>query len=230
VRGALGVPELTSLSNAIETAAARLRKLVASKGAGVIAGLASPHATNEDLFAFRRFLDALGTETAGVPVILGPSDDLLVKAEKAANAAGARALGFGDARAVLDRLRSGGVDALVAMGHDVLDASYLGGVEPLQKLDTLIVLDTHRSALESVAHVVFPTRVAAEKHGTLTNHAGRVQAVRPAIEPAWEALAEGEVITRLGHALGLPNWPAHWDARAAQRELAKAHPALAETA
>jgi NADH-quinone oxidoreductase subunit G len=230
VRGSLGVPELTSLQVAIETAAARLRKLVASKGAGVIAGLASPHATNEELFAFRRFLDALGTETAGVAVIQGPSDDLLLKAEKAANAAGARALGFGDARAVLDRLRSGGVDALVAMGHDVLDARYLGGVEPLQKLDTLIVLDTHRSALESVAHVVFPTRVAAEKHGTLTNHAGRVQAVRPAIEPAWEALAEGEVITRLGHALGLPNWPAHWDARAAQRELAKAHPALAETA
>ena len=92
------------------------------------------------------------------------------------------------------------------------------------------MLDTHRSALESVAHVVFPTRVAAEKHGTLTNHAGRVQAVRPAVEPAWEALAEGEVITRLGHALGLPNWPARWDARSVARELAAAHPALAEPA
>ena len=31
---------------------ARLAGCVASKGAGVIAGLASPHATNEDLFAF----------------------------------------------------------------------------------------------------------------------------------------------------------------------------------
>ncbi len=230
VRGSLGVPELTSRPVAIETAAARLRKLVASKGAGVIAGLASPHATNEDLFAFRRFLDALGTETAGVAVVLGPSDNLLVKPEKAANAAGARALGFGDARGVLDRLRSGGVDALIAMGHDVLDAGYLGGVELLQKLDTLIVLDTHRSALESVAHVVFPTRVAAEQHGTLTNHAGRVQAVRPAVEPAWEALAEGEVITRLGQALGLANWPARWDARSLARELAAAHPALGESA
>ncbi len=230
VRGSLGVPELTSMAVAIETAAARLRKLVASKGAGVIAGLASAHATNEDLFAFRRFLDALGTETAGVAVIQGPADALLVKAEKAANAAGARSLGFGDARPVLDRLRSGGVDALVVMGHDVLDASYLGGVEQLQKLDTLIVLDTHRSALESVAHVVFPTRVAAEKHGTLTNHAGRVQAVRPAVEPAWEALAEGEVLTRLGRALELPGWPARWDARSVARELVAAHPALAEPA
>src|SRR5262245_10801541 len=227
VRGSLGVPELSNVKAAIDLAASRLSKLVASKGAGVIAGLASPHATNEDLFAFRRFLDTLGAGTSGMAVIHGHSDPLLIKAEKAANAAGGRALGFGDARPVLERLRNGGVDALIAMGHDVLDASYLGGVELLSKLDTLIVLDTHRSALESVAHVVIPVRVAAEKHGTLTNHAGRVQAVQPAVEPAWEALAEGEVVTRLGQALGLPGWPARWSVGSAQRELAAAHPALA---
>jgi NADH-quinone oxidoreductase subunit G len=230
VRGSLGVPELASFKVAIETAAARLKRLVDSKGAGVIAALASPHATNEDLFTLRRFLDALGTETAGVAVVQGPADALLVKADKAANAAGARALGFGDARAVLDRIKSGGVDALIAMGHDVLDASHLGSAEPLAKLDTLIVLDTHRSALESVAHVVFPVRVAAEKHGTLTNHAGLVQAVRPAVEPSWEALADGEVLTRLGQALALPGWPARWDVREVARALAAAHPALAERA
>jgi predicted molibdopterin-dependent oxidoreductase YjgC len=220
------VPEAASFGVAIEAAAARLRKLVASKGAGVIAGLASPHATNEDLFTFRRLLDALGTETAGVAVVQGESDALLVKADKAANAAGARALGFGDARAVLDRLRSGGVDGLIVMGHDVLDAAYLGGVELLAKLDTLIVLDTHHSALERVAHVLLPVRVAAEKHGTLTNHAGRVQKVVPAVEPAWEALAEGEVLTRLGHALALAGWPARWDVLAVSKELAAAHPAF----
>src|SRR5215510_14516422 len=40
VRASLGVPEATSYASAIEAAAARLRKLVESKGAGVIAGLA----------------------------------------------------------------------------------------------------------------------------------------------------------------------------------------------
>jgi predicted molibdopterin-dependent oxidoreductase YjgC len=162
--------------------------------------------------------------------VQGAADNLLVKADKAANAAGARALGFGDARAVLDRLRSGGVDGLIAMGHDVLDKAYLGGVELLAKLDTLIVLDTHRSELERVAHVVLPVRVAAEKHGTLTNHAGLVQKVVPAVEPAWEALSDGEVLTRLGQALGLPGWPARWYVRGVARELAAAHPALAERA
>ena len=97
---------------------------------------------------------------------------------------------------MLDRLRSGGVDGLIVMGHDVLDAAYLGGVELLTKLDTLIVLDTHHSALERVAHVLLPVRVAAEKHGTLTNFAGRVQKIQPAVEPTWEALDDGEVLTR----------------------------------
>ena len=227
VRASLGVPEVTSFTAAIESAAARLKKLVETKGAGVIAGLASPHATNEDLFSFRRLLDALGTETAGVAVVQGPADALLVKADKAANAAGARALGFGDARAVLDRLRSGGVDGLIVMGHDVLDAAYLGGVELLLKLDTLIVLDTHHSALERVAHVLLPVRVAAEKHGTLTNFAGRVQKIQPAVEPSWEALDDGEVLTRLGQALGLENLPARWDVRAVSKELAAAYPEFA---
>jgi len=159
-----------------------------------------------------------------VAVVQGAADSLLIKADKAANAAGARALGFGDARGVLDRLRSGGVDGLIVMGHDVLDAAYLGGIEPLAKLDTLIVLDTHHSALERVAHVLLPVRVAAEKHGTLTNHAGRVQKVVPAVEPSWEALADGEVLTRLGTALRLRGWPEHWDVGHVSKELANALP------
>jgi predicted molibdopterin-dependent oxidoreductase YjgC len=52
--------------------------------------------------------------------------------------------------------------------------------------------------------------VAAEKLGTLTNHAGRVQAVTPAVEPAHPALAEGEALTRIGQRLGLPGFAAGW--------------------
>jgi NADH dehydrogenase/NADH:ubiquinone oxidoreductase subunit G len=166
-----------------------------------------------------------------VAVVQGPADALLVKADKAADAAGARALGFGDARAVLDRLRSGGVDGLIAMGHDVLDAQFLGGVELLARLDTLIVLDTHRSALEQVANVVFPVRVAAEKHGTLTNFAGLVQAVRPAVEPSWEALADGEVLRASARRSRSSAGPrAGTCGRGARAAADPAHPNLAETA
>ena len=83
--------------------------------------------------------------------------------------------------------------------------------------------------LERVAHVVLPARVAAEKHGTLTNHAGRVQRVQPAVEPAFEARAEGEVLWLLGRRLGLAGFEEEWDARAVAKQMADVVPALAET-
>jgi predicted molibdopterin-dependent oxidoreductase YjgC len=227
VRGALGVPERVTTERAVEAAAARLRRLVEGKGAGVVAGIASGHATNEDLFVLRRLLAALGSETAGVATALGPEDALLVKAEKAANGAGARALGFGDAAAVAERIRGGGVEGLIVLGHDLLDPRYQIALEDLARLDTLIAIDTHHSELERVAHVLLPARVAAEKWGTLTNGAGRVQRVRPAVEPRFEVHAEGALLARLGAALGLPGFDGRFDAREVSKALSSSVPAFA---
>ena len=227
VRNEAGGLDAVSLERAVAAAAERLSRLIGSRGAGVVAGIASAHASNEDLFTFRRFLEALGVENAGVAVPRGEADALLIKAEKAANAAGARAIGFGEAAPVLERLASGGVEGLVVMGHDLLRPEHLGGVEALAGLDTLILLDSQQSELQRVAHAVLPVRHAAEKHGSLTNHAGRVQRVRPAVEPAWEACSDGEVLARLGNALGLEGWSGSWDARAASKQLAETVPAFA---
>jgi len=227
VRGADGILAPASFDAAVEEAAVRLRRLVEAKGAGVIAGIASAHASNEDLFTFRRFLEALGSETRGVPVVVGESDSILIEAEKAANAAGARAMGFGDATLVVDRIKSGGVEAVVMLGHDILDESYLGGTQELASLDTVIVLDLRQSELHHVAHVVFPTRHTAEKRGTLTNFAGRVQRVQPVVEPAWEAHAEGEVLAQLGAALELAGFDRPYDPGDVLRDLARAQPAFA---
>jgi NADH-quinone oxidoreductase subunit G len=228
LRGADGRLVTVSFDAAFEEAAARIRRAVAASGAGVLVALASPHATNEDLFALRRFLEALeSASAAGVAVRRGRSDALLIKAEKAANAAGARALGFGEPGPVLDRIRGGGARVLLALGHDVLDPAFGADEALFRSLDTLILLDTHRSALERVAHVVLPARVAAEKLGTLTNHAGRVQKVEPAVEPAHLALAEGEALVRLARALGLALFEGPWDPRAVSRALGAAVPAFA---
>jgi NADH-quinone oxidoreductase subunit G len=227
VRGPSGTLEVSLYADAVSAASARLRRLIEKKGPGVIAAVASPHATNEDLYTLRRLLEALGIETAGLAVPLGDHDALLVKAEKAPNAAGARALGFGDANALVDRIRGGGVDGLLVLGHDLLDPAYAGEASVLSHLDTVIVLDTHRSEMERVAHVVLPVRHTAEKSGTLTNHDGRVQRVSPAVEPAWEAYADGEVLTRLGASLGLEGFEAKWDVRAVSRNLAAELPAFA---
>jgi NADH-quinone oxidoreductase subunit G len=243
LRGADGQLVAAAFDAAIEEAAARIRRAIEASGPGVVVALASPHATNEDLFTLRRLLEVLGTSSAaGVAVTSGRSDSLLIKAEKAANAAGARALGFGAPGPVLDRIRGGGARVLIALGHDVLDPVFGASEELFRSLDTLILLDTHHSALERVAHVVLPARVAAEKLGTLTNHAGRVQRVEPGVEPAHLAYSEGETLLRLARAIGLvlfegrasaarsepeASGVVQWDPRAVSRAIGAAVPAFA---
>ncbi len=172
VRSEAGTLEAVPFAKAIETAAARLRRLIDTKGPSVVAGVVAGSASNEDLLTFKRFLAAMGTDLAAVAAPTGDSDELLIKAEKAPNAEGARLLGFSDARLVADRLRGGGLDGLIVLGHGALASGQLGSAEDLARLDTLIVLDTHRSELERVAHVLIPVRHAAEKDATYTNHAG----------------------------------------------------------
>jgi NADH-quinone oxidoreductase subunit G len=226
LRGERGLAAVGAAA-ALEEAARRLRTLLEARGAGALVALASAHACNEDLFAFARFCDALSLEWRGAAVVRGDSDALLVAAEKAANAEGARRLGFGDPSAALERIRSGAAAGALVMGHDLLHESFLGGVDPLFRLETLVVLDTQQSALLRAAHVVIPVRHAAEKHGTLTNAAGRVQRVRPAVEPAFEAWSEGEVVTKLGALLGLPGFGEPFDPWAASKALAQTLPDFA---
>jgi len=216
-----------SLPAAIAAAAERLRAVIDAKGPGAIGALASPHATNEDLWVLRRFLAALGSSQAGFAVPTWRADERLRKPEAAANAAGCRALGFADAGPLLERVRGGAVSALIVLGHDVATTGGAAALDALRGLDALVLLDTHRSELEPLAQVVFAARVAAEKHGTLTNFAGRVQRVVPAVEPAFEAHAEGEILWRLARAPDLPGFDGEYDPRAVSKDLAAAEPAFA---
>ncbi len=206
-----GVLREVDHETAIAEAAARLARVLESKGPGAVGALASPHATNEDLQVLKQLLDALRIETRGFAVVRGREDALLVKAEKAANAEGARRLGFGEADAVIDRVRQGAVEALLVLGHDALGSGALASPEELAPLSTLVLLDSHQSGLQRAADVVVPVRVAAEKRGTLTNAAGIVQEVRPAVEPAFEAWSEAEVLWRLGALLGAPGFAGRFD-------------------
>ena len=224
VRNDVGALEGVAFGQAIELAAARLKKVIAAKGAGAVAGLTSGFASNEDLVTFRRLLDALGTDHRGAAVTTGPADKLLIKAEKAPNGLGAKLFGFGDARAVADGVRAGRIEGLVILGHDLLRTGLFESDAELSKLDTVILIDTHRSDLERVAHVVLPARHAAEKDATYTNHAGRVQRSLAVLEPNFEAYADGEILSRLAAALGLPGFDGKFDVREVSRGLGAASP------
>ncbi len=197
-----------AIEDGIEEAAARVRAVLEERGGGAVAGIASAHACNEDLATFRDLLDGLGAGVRGVPVPLGPSDDLLIRPEKAANSEGARLLGFGDPLPWLGRIRAGELGVLIVLGHDLLGATFLGSESPLEWVDTVILLDTHQSALMRIADFIFPVRHPAERAGTLTNYAGRVQHVFPAVDPSFPVWTEGEILIRLGSALGLDGFAA----------------------
>jgi NADH-quinone oxidoreductase subunit G len=224
-----------TLDAALEAAAEKLRGAISVQGAGAIGVLGSPHLTNEDLFRLVQLVQALGTPNFDMIVPVGPADDFLIKPEKAANATGARTLGVKpgdggkDAQAILEGAKSGELRVLVIVGS--ADAARVLGEagikDAVAKLDALIVVDATRSPLTDAATVVLPGLVWAEKDGTFTNHAGRVQRIRQAMEPQADLLPEGALFVRLGALVARGAAPGAYDASATLREIAQAVPAFA---
>jgi predicted molibdopterin-dependent oxidoreductase YjgC len=67
----------------------------------------------------------------------------------------------------------------------------------LERMELLIVHSLKLAPMLAKATVVFPTTTFAEKDGTFTNHAGRVQRIRKALQLPEGWLTDGEVFTRI---------------------------------
>ncbi len=195
----------TTYADAVRKAGEAVR--AARAAGGRIIGVASPFAANEDLFVLRELLEALGAPPATFAVPRGESDEILIKAEKAPNASGARALGFEESDAP-----AGAAAVALVLGHTLVDEVFEG-------VETLILLDTEECSLAHRADVVLPARSFAEKEGTFTNHANRVQRFRPIVEPTFEALPEGEILRRIAVAAGVAGWTEAYDVREVSKRL-----------
>ncbi|MEE9278632.1 MAG: 2Fe-2S iron-sulfur cluster-binding protein [Myxococcota bacterium] len=215
--GRLTEPALGGEPASYAAALARAGELLreAREASSRIVGVASPFAANEDLFVLRRLLEDLGAPPASYAVPRGEADELLVKADKAPNAAGAAALGFS-----LSDGPVGPADLAIVLGS-ALDAA------AFRDVGKLILIDTHRSDLASRASVVLPARHFAEKSGTFTHHANRVQRFSAVVEPVWEAWAEGDVLQQIASAAGLDGWSESYDVRATSKRLSEEVPAFA---
>ncbi len=219
---------------AVEEAARRIRAAIAVHGAGAVALIGSAHLTNEECYRLVGLRDAIGTPHLDLVVRMGDADDFLIKAEKAANARGARDVGVRPgaggkgAAEILAACAAGEIKVLYVVGSaDLLavhgEASVLGAVE---KVETLITQDSNRSGLTARAHIVLPGLTWAEKDGSFTNHAGRVQRIRRAMTPPEGALTDGEVFVRLAGWVKNDKAPAAgFDTRATLAEIAAALPA-----
>jgi formate dehydrogenase alpha subunit len=125
---------------------------------------------------------------------------------------------------ILERCRRGEIKALYLVGENPLATlpASTGVREALEKVELLICQDPFLTETGRLAHVVLPACTFAEKDGTFTNLEGKVNRVRPALEPYEEAHPDWEIFTALGTALG---YPMEYDGpQAVQREIMKLLP------
>jgi NADH-quinone oxidoreductase subunit G len=188
---------------ALDRAAALLREFKSRYGGNAFGALVSPHLTNEENFRFGQMLGTIGAVQTAMAVRTGKTDDLLIKADKAANARGARemALVSGEddgLENLLQAIEAGKVKGLYLAADDLCEVAAPDRVvAAFGKLELLITHQLKPRSELSGAAVTFPTTTWAEKDGTFTNHAGRIQRIHRSIQPPPEWFTDGEIFTAL---------------------------------
>jgi NADH-quinone oxidoreductase subunit G len=188
---------------AIARAATQLEAFKKQYGGKALGALVSPHLTNEEQYRFGELMRTLGVERRAMAVPRGKFDNFLIKPEKAANARGARELGLvaGDDDGLDELLTAcdaGDIKGLYLCCDDVFQlvgASRLTAI--LARMELLIAHNLKQQPWLANAAVVFPTTTFAEKDGTFTSHAGRVQRIRKALALPAGWLTDGEIFTSI---------------------------------
>ncbi|MBI3606864.1 MAG: NADH-quinone oxidoreductase subunit NuoG [Nitrospirae bacterium] len=128
---------------------------------------------------------------------------------------------------MLEQARAGTLKALYLVGEDPfahLPASARVR-EALAKLELLVCQDVFRGPSAEVAHVCLPAASFAEKEASWTNHEGRVQKGKQALDLVGEAEADTTIFSDLARSMGYPLDYA--GAREILMEAARVAPAMA---
>ena len=105
---------------------------------------------------------------------------------------------------ILDACRAGDIKALYVVGENPLATlpKSFGAEEALNRLDLLVCQDPFLTETAQCAHVVFPACTFAEKDGTVTNQEGKVQFVRPALDPLGESEPDWHIMVGIANGMG----------------------------
>jgi NADH-quinone oxidoreductase subunit G len=186
--------------DAIATVADRLQAC----GSGAVAVVVSAQATNEEIHLARRLGDALGATVAGISWSPPDAfhDDFLIKADKNPNTQGLVRQGVSpdptSVDAILRAIEAGTTTGLILVRTDLTRwVAEARARAALERVATLVVLDTDGRPSAEYANVVLPIATYAETEGTFTNHAGRVQHVRRAVSPPGQARPGWQVLGEL---------------------------------
>jgi NADH-quinone oxidoreductase subunit G len=198
--------ESLPLPEALDVVAQKLEESGAAS-----AFVATPQATNEDLFAFRSLAEGMGGKLdfrVGDPQrkLHERIDNVLQRADRNPNTQGCldQGLGRDGVGAILDACRAGRIQALALQGPELLRVSE--AADAIGKVPFVVVMATHEGPELDRVHCVLPAAMWAEGEGTFTNFQRRVQRLRAAVPapgeaiPRWELVAG--VLDRLGRSLG----------------------------
>jgi NADH-quinone oxidoreductase subunit G len=223
------VAEVTRL-DALQAAAKALK----SAGAGKVAVLASPVASNEDLLSALSFAKlSLGAKeifVGGRPD--GAADHYLMTADKNPNRKGLELVAAGLGLALrpfadlVKGLESRQVKALYAVGCEVPSASEEAFARLVGGLDVFVAQAMNESAVTAQATVLLPASVHVEDEGSFVQLDGLIQRFRKAYPSKGEAMPHWKWAVELGRELGAKE-PAHASPRDVFRTLGAQVPAFA---
>jgi NADH-quinone oxidoreductase subunit G len=191
-----------------------------------VAIVASPRMSNEDLWLLKQLaarLNVANIDFRVPPRVPGDQDDFLIRADKNPNSRGAELFGLTpgpkglDAAGILAAAAAKQLKLLWILHHDLGQSAWAEARvnAALDGVPTLVFQGTNANALSARAHVVLPSAAYVERDGTFTNFEGRVQRFRQALPALRDALADWEIVARLGRILA-PGDPAFTASRADQ--------------
>lgn len=154
-----------------------------------IAFIASPYATCEDNFIFKKFAQSVvGSKNLDFLCHVDPNfaDDILRNEDLTPNTLGCELLeitpskgGF-NLEGILNGIEAKKIKAVYLIEDDIIQSNP-EWENIFTKLDLFIVHSTNFNRTTSLADIVFPAAAYAEKNGTFVNFQGRVQRIRPAV-------------------------------------------------
>src|ERR1700736_6345030 len=193
-----------------------------------IAIIASGRMTNEELWLTKQLATTLGVDLIDIVPRTGPSDNILLSADRNPNTNGARLLGVTSypgarLREIVDGVATGRVRALVALGEDAIEI----GLTPAQlsALPAFVVMSLLANGSTAAATALLPSFGFAEKRGSMINGKGRLQRLNRAVRGPGQARDDWEILRDLIQALGGSN--SLYSIEDVFRQMAEANPRFA---
>ncbi len=206
------------------------KKLLGSVPHESIAIVLSAQHSLEDNWALVELGKLLGTKSVFYTKAAdGYEDKILIHKDKNSNSAGV-ALASPEAKPfseLQNAIESGSIKHAISLGGITPKGEADQGV--LAKLEALVVIAAHESALTQAAKVVLPATSWAEQSGTFVNAKGHKQVTDRALNPQGSSEPAHTLLAQLARALGLePSWSKLKDLRS-KAGLADAAPSIVPT-